>query len=159
MRLRTKATLVPIVLALVMASACAGNRSPATVAHYGAVNGTILVDAVDKAQDFIIAEEKAGNIPTDQARQSMVYIGKALESAKKAPPLLISLANLPVGSEQSAPIVKQVQDVLLALSTDAGQALIPIKDDGVRKRFAEVLVGVAKAINIVYGWLAKGGVA
>lgn len=160
MRYRTKAAVVPILLALTLAAAaCAGNRSPQTVAHYGAVNGTIIVDAVDKVQDFIIAEEKAGHVPTDQAVVAMKAIGKALEEAKKAPPLLKKLANLQVGSAEADPLVLQVRAVLVAVSSEAGKALIPISDAAVRDKIGALLEGVVRAIDVIYGWLAKGGVA
>jgi hypothetical protein len=149
------AAIFVFMVAAVGNSACAAGKTPAAVAANVAHNGTILVDVVDKVQDFVIAQEAAGTIPRNQAVTAMEGIGRALDAAKRVPGNLDKLAQLSDGSSEEQTVLTQIRDALTIISTEVGQALIPIESAEMRKQIGALAAEVNKTIGIVLGWVLE----
>jgi hypothetical protein len=135
-----------LVAVLMLATACAGNRSPVAIAGQVAHQGTPVIEAVDAVQRYIAAQETAGVIPRNQAVTAMEAIGKSLAAAEKAGSYLDAIVRLPANSAESDPLMKQLQDALAVASSQAALSLVPIGSEPTRQQVGKLLVSVSNAI-------------
>lgn len=141
--------LFAFIATVVSSQACAGKADPNTVVTSVSNNATVVVQAVDEVQKFIIAEEAAGRIPRNAAVTAMEGIGRSLEASRMAREHVSKLLLLPSGSTEAKPLIVQIQDALTLASSEAAMALVPIGDEAVRKQVGQLLTGVNKAIGEV----------
>lgn len=161
MRMRKIRFGLPVLLLLAI-SACAGKASPATIATTVANNGTLVVQAIDEVQKFVIAQEAEGRIPRNQAVTVMEGIGRALQASKTASGYVDQLIKLPTDSTDQKPLIDKIQDSLAIASSEVGMALVPIDNAEVRAQVGKLAGSVSRAIAevnkvIVAVIAAKGG--
>jgi hypothetical protein len=144
--------LQAITIAVLLLSACAGNRAPTQIAGDVAHNGTIVVNSVDTLQKFVASQEAAGRIPRNTAATAMEAIGRSLKAAQTAGQYLDKLVKLPSGNA-SDPIIQQIQDALTVASSEAALALVPIGDESTRMQIARLIGEINKAIGQVNGFI------
>lgn len=128
---------------------CGGNIHPNTVVTNVANNATVIVQAVDKIQDFVIEQEAAGRIPRNAAVTTMEHIGSALKAARQAHDYMDTLIQTSPSDLETKTLMGQIQTTLAIVSTEVGMSLIPVNDETVRAQVAKLAGEVANAIAAV----------
>jgi hypothetical protein len=141
--------LVAFAIGTIPTAGCAGKADPPTIATAVSNNATIVVQAIDEVQKFIIEQEAAKRIPRNAAVTAMETIRRALEASRAARGHVEKLLLLPSGSADAKPLIGQIQDALSLASSEAALALVPIGDEAVRQQIGQLLVSVNKAISEV----------
>lgn len=144
---RHRIARLAVCMALLLLASCASNP-PVIVAGNVAQYGTTLMTAVKATQQAVIDAEKAGAIPTAEARKSMVVFQRIGESGQKAAALLTTLADMPTGTDRKQ-VVVQIQAALDAVDTDLFSALVPIGSAEQREKIGALATEISKTISII----------
>lgn len=145
--------LLALTLSVVLFAPACTHPAPAKVAAVTAHNGTIVVDAIDKVQDYVITHQRDGSLPTPEADAVMTGIKTTLTAAQKLPDLLRKLAALSPSDPLHDDLITQIRSVLVDVANGQDTFLVPINNLDTRAAVAGLSKEVTKTLDIVYGWI------